>query len=166
MAKTITRGLVTIKAGAIAGDGGMGTSLAQYGDTVADSCTVTVDDPETTEFLIEESDLPIDSSVKSGKTVIQWQVANPDADTLVKFAGGTKIAGPPELWEAPSTMPAIELSLEITPTKGYKLEIPRASIVAKYDGAYSKKELKVLTVKATILAPTKAGVAPMKLTAI
>lgn len=163
---TITRGLVSIQAAAILGDGGMGTALATYGYTVEDSCNVTVDDPEETAFYVEETDTPIDSSEKAGKQVLNFQIANPDADALVKFMGGTKTAGPPEKWEAPATMPSIELSLKITPTKGKIMEIPRAKIVAKYDGAYSKKELKVLTVKATILTPTKAGLAPLILTDI
>lgn len=164
MASTVTRGLASIQAATILGDGGTGTAWTTYGYTLEDSCSITEDDPETTEFYVEETDTPLDSSEKAGKQVLTFQIADPDATALVAFLGGTKTTGPPEVWEAPATKPSIELSLKVTPTKGKILTIPRAKIVAKYDGAYSKKELKTLTVKATVLTPTKSGVAPVILT--
>lgn len=87
-------GLVSMRMGDIAGDGGMGTDLAAIGDTVAGTAKMSTTAAQTTDFKIEESDSPI-LSIKSeaDKIDITWSTYNNSADTLVKMFGGTKVAG-------------------------------------------------------------------------
>jgi hypothetical protein len=54
-------------------------------------------------------------------------------------------------------MPVIEKSVMVTPQQGIAFDIPRLKIVAKINGEYSKKNLLLIEVTGTALAPTKAG---------
>lgn len=88
-------GLVNMLMAAVSGDGGAAaiSSLVAVGDTVADSAKMETTEASTTDFNIEESDSPV-LSIKSAadKIVISWSTYNNNADTLVKFFGGTKVA--------------------------------------------------------------------------
>jgi hypothetical protein len=93
MAK-IALGLVSIKMGAIAGDGGMGTSLVDLGYTLKGSATMTTEDPQQTDFFIEEQDDPIDSVItQKGITSVQWSSVDISGAKLYKFFGGTLTEG-------------------------------------------------------------------------
>ena len=56
--KTYTIGLSKIEVGAIAEDGGMTRYLRVLGYTYQDPCTMTQEDPETTDHYAEEVDDP------------------------------------------------------------------------------------------------------------
>lgn len=169
MSKTVTLGLASIKMGAIAGDGGMGTSLSTLGDTYQDSCTLETDDPNVTDFNVEEYDLPLDSISTPGSIFLNFQIPNPSIDALVSLFGGTKknIAGEEEdpvfVYEAPASITASEKSIEITPRKGFKMSIVRALVNAKIEGGFGKNQLLLITVRAQILQPTKANIGPFTL---
>jgi hypothetical protein len=82
-------GLVTIKLGNIASDGGMGTSLTTVGDTVKDSCVFNESDPTKTEFFIEESDDPVESFVsQKGIETIAWSTYNTSSENMARLFGG------------------------------------------------------------------------------
>ena len=164
MAK-VAIGLTTLKMGNIAGDGGMGTSLTTVGYTVADTAIMSTEEGQSTEFLIEEQDDAVYSILsQKGKTTLAWSCYDVDADTLVKFFGGTKIAGPPESWESPASTPEIEQSIELTMKAGGKVEIARAKIVAKMTWAFQKSKLAQIDIVATVLTPTKVGEPPIVIT--
>lgn len=92
MASKYKIGLVAMKLGAIAGDGGMGTSLAAIGDTVAGSAKMETTEATTTDFNIEESSSPVMSiKTDADKMLVTWSTFNNNADTLVKMFGGTKV---------------------------------------------------------------------------
>ncbi|KAA6303128.1 MAG: hypothetical protein EZS26_000731 [Candidatus Ordinivivax streblomastigis] len=153
-----TIGLASIEIGAIASDGGMGQSLAQLGLTYQDTCKMTTEDPETTDFYAEEVDDPVFSMSRSGKTTFAFSIMNPELTTLQATMGGTITgAGETAKWSPPDTMPIIEQSVRITPQQGLKYEIPRMKIVAKINAEFSKKALLLIEVVGTVLQPTKAG---------
>jgi hypothetical protein len=158
-------GLTSIKIGAIAGDGGMGTSLTTVGSTVADTCILASEEGQTTDFLIEEQDDPVYSiTSQKGKITLAWSCYDVDPDTLVLFFGGTKVTGPPEGWEAPDTIAEVEKSIEVVPKNGGKIEIVRAKIAAKFNWSLQKSKLAQIDLVATVLAPTKAATPPMTIT--
>lgn len=164
MAK-VSVGLQTLKIGAIAGDGGMGTTLQTIGYTVADTCTLTTEEGQTTDFKVEEQDDPVYSIVsEKGKRTLNWSIYDVDVDTLVLFFGGTKTVGPPDVWEAPASESEIEKSIELVAKNGWKVEIPRAKIVAKFQWNFQKTKLAQIDIVATILVPTKVGEAPITIT--
>jgi hypothetical protein len=153
-----TIGLSSIEIGAIASDGGMGTTLATLGYTFQDTCKLTQEDPETTDFYAEEVDDPVFSMSKAGKTTFAFSIMNPELATLQSMLGGTVTGtGDAAKWSAPATMPVIEKSVKITPQQGLVFEIPRMKIVSKINGEFSKKGLLLLEVTGTALQPTKSG---------
>jgi len=161
MANVVTTGLTSIKVGDIAGDGGMGTTLAVLGYTNEGSIQFTEEDPTSTEFKAEEVDDPIYISQTKGKTTFSFQLGFPDYDQLVATLGGAKSgSGNAMIWSAPSTMPTIEKSIKIIPKVGYVLNIPRGKITGKPNGGFSKTDQFKVDVTITCLTPTKAGVAP------
>lgn len=82
-------GLASVKMGAIAGDGGMGTTLETVGETVTGTATMTTEDNTVTDFNIEESDSPVESVVTAfGKITFAWSSFDVAARQLYKFFGG------------------------------------------------------------------------------
>lgn len=159
MALKIVSGLASIKVGAVAGDGGMGTSLAALGETYQDSCTFVSADPEKTEHYSEESDDAFEVTYKLGLRTLKWSIFNFDADQMVKVLGGTVTGTSPKVWNAPAAYTSIEQSIEITDKKGNVIQIPRAKIAAKLNISFGKKNVGLIDIEATVLVPTKAGTA-------
>lgn len=161
--KHYTLGLSKIEVGAIAEDGGMGTDLAQLGYTSEETCNLTTDDPEITEFYAEEVDDPVMSMAKAGKMTLAFSIMDPSMDVLAKLMGGTASTGAEgDVWEAPNSAPTVELSIRITSRQGMCFDIPRASFVAKFNGEMRKSSLMLLEVTATILVPKKANTSKLK----
>jgi hypothetical protein len=165
METVYTIGLSKIEVGNIAGDGGMGNALAQLGYTNKDSCSLTQEDPEKTDFFAEEVDDAVVSISRGGKTTFNFAVMSPDVNVLASLLGGTVVAGgggDPDVWNAPDSIPVIEKSVRITPNQGLVFEIPRMNIVAKINGQFSKSNVFVVEVTGTVLQPTKANTSKMK----
>jgi hypothetical protein len=88
--KTKVFGLTSVKMGAIAGDGGMGTSLEAVGETVSGTASLTSEDNTVTDFNIEESDSPVESIVSQfGKLTFNWSSYDVGGRNMEKFFGGT-----------------------------------------------------------------------------
>ena len=142
--KTYTIGLSKIEVGAIAEDGGMGETLDVLGYTYQDTCTMTQEDPETTDHYAEEVDDPVISISRGGKT---------------PGTGST-----PDKWEAPDKIPVVEKSVRITPEQGLKFEIPRMKLVSKINATFSKSGILLIEVAGTVMQPTKTGTKKMTAT--
>ncbi|MDD4820516.1 MAG: hypothetical protein PHD21_06760 [Flavobacteriales bacterium] len=156
MSATTTFGLSSIKVGACGANGAMGTVLEVLGKTYKDSCKLTQADPEVTEHYSEESDDPEVTVSKSGKITLAASIMNPSLQVMQKLFGGTVVEASStvaERWNAPDVMEAKEMSIEITPTKGFKCEIPRASVVAKVNGTYARTGIFLIDITATVLKP-------------
>ena len=153
-----TFGLATVKMGTIEVDGGMSLTLVEVGETVSGTMGVVSEDNTVTDFIIEESDSPVESIVSArGKVTLSWSCYNVEADNMIKFFGGTKVTGPPVKWQAPDSFPDVEKSLEVTDKKGNVTIFPRAKLSAKLGLAFSRDKLGQIDIVATILQPTKAG---------
>ena len=166
-AKLITLGLTKIEIGDILPDGSMGTTLTQIGYTDRDSCVFSSEDPEETEIEVEEVDDPIDIITRGGKKTLTFTLADPDETALALLMGGTGVATTgQESYTAPDTFPIIEQSIKVTPNRGLILSIPRARIVAKWNGTFSKTSQLKIDVVATVMTPTKSGLAPFSTTRV
>lgn len=169
MAKKIyTLGLSQIEAGAIAADGGMGTTLATLGYTYQDTCKMTQEDPETTDHYAEEVDDPVVSISRGGKTNFAFSIMDPSVTVLANLLGGKATEGngstTQDKWEAPDSIPTVEKSIRITPQQGLKFEIPRMKLVSKINAEFSKKGILLIEVAGTVMQPTKSGTAKMTAT--
>lgn len=159
-----TIGVSAITIGAIATDGGPGTTLASLGYTTEGSAKLTQADPETTEFFVEETDDAVYTKNKRGKVTLEFSISNPDADTLVALFGGSATGNSPnKIWNMPATIPVIEKTVKVAPSEGFSgIIIPRGSLTAKLNGSMTKKDLFVVDVMVTALIPTKSGVGPIQ----
>ena len=160
-------GLVSISMGAIAGDGGMGTSLSALGNTVQGSATLTSGDDTTTDFNIEEQDDPVQSIVsQKGKKTLAWSCYDVDGATLYKLFGGTytpyNATGPvQEKWDAPAASVTLYQSIAIVDKNGNTINIVRALITAKFNWSFTKDKLAQIDLTAAVLTPTKANTPPI-----
>lgn len=165
--KVYTLGLSKIEIGAIANDGGMGTTLSQLGYTYQDTCTMTQEDPETNEFYAEEEDDPVVAISKAGKISFAFSLMNPSPEAMVELMGGTASksstsASENDTWEAPNSTVQIEKSVKITPLQGYTISVPRMKITAKINAEFQKSGIFLVEVSGTILTPTKADTPKLK----
>jgi hypothetical protein len=86
-------GLTSLRLGAIAGDGGMGTALSELGATVGDSAALTTAEGTKTDFIIEESDNPFYSIESApGAKTLAWSTYNVDLDVLARLWGNSVAA--------------------------------------------------------------------------
>lgn len=146
-------GLTKIELADIGADGTPG-EYATLGLTHEGSCTMVDEDPTTQDFYCEEEDDPVVSISKRGKTTINFSVMNASPGTMKKAFGGEVANG---TWEAPEKMPIIEKAVRITPQLGCTFEVPRASLVAKINGTFSKTGIFLVDIVLTVKKPKKGG---------
>lgn len=143
--------------------GGEATSYATLGYTDPDSCTLDTEDPETTDINAEETDDPIYSISKGGKSTLNFNVLNPDTTTLTKMLGGT-VDQTTSDWEAPTQLTQPELSVKITMESGHIFRFPRVKFFCKYSGSFGKSEPIKLACIGSVLIPTDGETAKMLVT--
>lgn len=156
--KVYTLGLSKIEVGAKGANGTMGTALAALGYTYQDTCTMTQEDPTTTDHFAEEVDDPVISISRGGKTLFNFSLMNPSVEVMADLLGGTATvaeegSGEADKWEAPDKLPVIEKSVRITPQQGLMFEVPRMKLATKINGNFSKTGIFLLEVAGTVLQP-------------
>lgn len=168
MADLITIGLSKIEIGEIASDGGMGEPLEQIGYTAEGTATIETEDPEVTEFFVEEIETPIYQSSRMGRTTISFALASPDLAQCQKVFGGEAPTGTGGdlTWNYPSGTVVLEKSIKITPKEGIVFEIPRGRISAKFAGSFGRADTLKVEVSVSVLQPKKAGTPPMILSLV
>ncbi|QDK80831.1 hypothetical protein EXU85_20350 [Spirosoma sp. KCTC 42546] len=161
-----TIGITSITVGAIAGDGGPGTSLTSLGYTLEKTAKLNQADATVTEFKVEEVDAAVYTKSTPGAITLTWSLANPDVDTMIAVFGGTASGtSPARVWNMPASVVAIEQTIKIIPSDGFKaITIPRGQLTAKLNGELTRDTLFVLDITVTALQPTKSGVGPIQFT--
>jgi hypothetical protein len=158
-------GLAKIEFAPIAGDGDVGTVWQEVGETALGTCQLTSTDPQTTDFNIEESDSPIESTISTPAEInVALSTYNISPSQLEDLYGGTVTAGPPDVWEAPDQLPELEYSWKLTDKKGGIWVIPRGKVSSKLNVSFAKDKLGQLDINVKILQPTKTGVKRIKYT--
>ncbi|MCT4086684.1 hypothetical protein HZP82_04740 [Elizabethkingia anophelis] len=153
---TINNGLAQINIGAIASDGGMGTTLSRLGDIKEGSFKVNHAEGDKTEFKIEESDTPIFVRQKDGTLGFEFEIHNPDAAIFKEIWGGTVDATTGK-YTPPEKLVALEKSFQAKPDQGHGFDVPRALVAGRFSDAMGKDSLLGVIVTVTVLKPTKAG---------
>lgn len=157
----IQYGLKSLKMGAIASDGGMGTSLTDLGGTLEGSATLVTEDGETTSINTEESDTPVVQFSTPGETRVVFDVLDMSPENIARILGGTVSgSGDAAVYNAPTGSVDIEQSLEIVTKNNFKWEFPRVKVTGKLSATLSKKDVYKVTVTCVVLKPNKTGVAP------
>ena len=154
---SINNGLAQVKIGAIASDGGMGTTLNRLGEIKEGSFKVNHSEGDKTEFKIEESDIPIFIRQKEGTLAFEFEIHNPDASVFKEIWGGTSDATTGK-FTPPEKLIPFEKSFQAIPERGYGFDVPRALISGRYSDAMGKDSLLGVIVTVTVLKPTKEGI--------
>ena len=153
--RTISLGLAKVEMGEVA-ESGMQETLTQMGYTYKDSFTQTTDEPDITEYKVEEIDVPMETEGELGSIVYEWDILNPNVSEMAATAGGTAVAADDQ-WSSPDGWTAIEKAFRFTPKKGFIHSIPRASVIAYPTGGFKKGEPGLWHMKATVLKNTGAA---------
>ena len=134
------------------------TDYKVFGLTYEDTCKMSQEDPETTEFYAEEEDDPVETVEKQGKITFTFSIMNPDLDTLKRLFGG-EVAS--DVWSYPDVVSSVEESVIIIPRKGLKFQVPRMKLTSKINGEFSKKGLLLIEVTGTVMKPKMTGLKKM-----
>lgn len=158
MAEQRIRGITSLKVGDILTDGSMATTLTAFGVTYEGTAILEQAESTTTDFFSEENDDPEETVQIKGKTTLKWATIDFTGSTLESELGGTVVG---TKWEAPSATETIEKSIEIVTRTGVHIDIPRAKIDARIVANLSKSALGQIEITATVLTPTKSGLAAL-----
>lgn len=166
MANVTALGLSKIEVAEIDSATGLFTGdFTTLGKTYENTCNLTEEDPEETEFYCEEEDDPQETISKRGKTTLNFSIMNANAKAMSEIFGGTyteKTGATPAFWEAPDQLVEKEKYVRITPRIGGVLEIRRLKMRAKINAEYSKQGLFLVEVTGTVMTPLVQGVKRMK----
>lgn len=154
--RTISLGLAKVEIGEVA-ESGMQTTLTQMGYTYKDSFTQTTNEPDVTDYEVEEVDIPIEQEGQLGSIVYEWDILDPDVSEMAATGGGTADSTNDQ-WESPDGWTPIEKAFVFTPKKGFVHKVPRASVIAYPSGGFKKGSPQLWHMKATVLK--NAGAAP------
>jgi hypothetical protein len=154
--KVFTIGLSSLKAGEPNNTTGEmpSSGMAQHGNVYRDTLDMTTEDPTTEEYYEEEIDLPVASMPEAGKTTLTFEILRPSVADLVFWAGGEIDSTTGKTWKAPIGYVDNKKAIEINSKQGYKIEIPKAQIIANTTGGGAKSTPMRLKVTATVLVPT------------
>ena len=103
------------------------TGYKVCGFTYEDSCNMSLEDSETTEFYAEEEDDPVETIEKQCKITFTFSIMIPDLDSLKRLFGG-EVAS--DVWSYPDVVNSVEESVIIIPRKGLKFQVPRMKLTS------------------------------------
>ena len=148
--RTVSLGLAKVEYGEVAETGAMQSTLTQMGYTYKDSFTMTPNEPDVTDYKVEEIDPPLEQEGELGATLFEWDILNPDVSEMAATGGGTADAATNK-WNSPKVWTPVEKALKFTPKKGFIVSVPRASIVAYPKDGFKKGSPMLWHMKATVL---------------
>lgn len=155
-------GLTSVSFADIAGDGDIGTAWAEVGSTLAGSMKWEGAEGTSQEFFIEEQNDPVLKKTQAGSNTISWVCVDISPDKMEEVFGGTVsgtgTSGDPYIYKAPvGGVVSKEKSLKIVNGDGVEFRIVRASVAATFSMAFAKDQISQVSIKATVLTPTKAA---------
>lgn len=164
MAEARLLGVASIHIGTIAVDGDVSTAFATSGSIYKDTAEIAQEQEADIEHFCEESDDAFAIVPGAKKTKIKWAITDFTPTALAALLGGTAAGvAPNDTWVAPATTEIIEKSVKITPKSGKVITMPRVSLKATINYKLAKAGIAQVMVEGTVMTPTKAGVAAIKL---
>lgn len=159
MAAQYGSGLKNVSMGELAADGDVSTSFLEVGNTVQGSMQYVTEEGTSTPFNIEESSQPIKEIMTEGTGTLSWECYDISGENLAKLFGGTYDV-PTKIYTAPAKVVAKELSVKLTSAEDHIVTFARMSVFPTFNWAFTKDNMAKVAIRATLLAPTKAGVGP------
>ncbi|GHV32129.1 hypothetical protein FACS1894177_07830 [Bacteroidia bacterium] len=156
MSKKRNIGMTSLLVGDLAADGGPAIVLESLGRTYRETASITQEDNQTEDFLVEEEDDPIESIVtQKGATKIVWDVVDFDPEVMQKVWGGEIVD---DQWNEPDEMPEVEKTVRLIPKIGEMFTYPRCKLSAVLVYNATRTDIARIRVTAKKLKPAKAGV--------
>ncbi|MFB5946125.1 hypothetical protein [Albibacterium profundi] len=163
MASVITLGLVDIKVGAPAADGGPGTTLAKIGKTYKNTCNLVQDVADVTEHFEEGKASPEVRRKFKKSAVLTFSIMDPDLQFLSDYVGGAVSgSGASATWNFDGAVIIPDKTVVATPQQGLEITIPRGDIEAVINSDFSDEGIFLVDFTVTPLTPTKTGVGPVQ----
>ncbi|GHV10298.1 hypothetical protein FACS1894162_3650 [Bacteroidia bacterium] len=156
MSKTVNIGMTSILVGDLANDGGPATALAALGRTYKETASITQEENQVQDFMVEEEDDPIVSiTTQKGATSIVWDVVDFDPAIMVKIWGGAVVDGQ---WNEPDELLEVEQTVKLTPKIGQPFIYNRCKLSAVLVYNATRTDIARIRVTCKKLKPTKEGV--------
>ena len=151
--------IVSLKSGAVANDGGIGTVLTSPGDIVDKTVKFNPADPAKSVHYAVGKGHPVLIALRNGEWTLNFDIMTADVEVIQDWCGGTLVgATPNKMWgPALGNPPIIEKSVEVLDGSGFTWQFVRLQVSAKLVGEYSPENPNVIRVMATIMQPTKAA---------
>lgn len=155
-----TFGIKSLKSGAKAVDGGMGTVLTEHDETLKGTATLETSDEVITWVSTEEKGKRLPIGQNDGETTLTFEVANPSLETQAYYLGGTVIDNLGKLsYSPPAVREVIEKSFLIETVDGYDIEIPNGKVMANpLGGQIGTDNVLTMKVVVSVQLPEKEGV--------
>ena len=100
------------------------TGYTAFGLTYEDTCKMSQEDPEVTEFYAEEEDDPVETVEKQGKITFTFSIMNPDLPVLKRLFGG-EIAS--DIWSYPDAVNTVGTVMKPTTSGLKKMAVGKVS---------------------------------------
>lgn len=148
---TISIGLAEVQAGKASKVGFMPEDLQKIGRVLEDSCKISGEEPEKSEFFEENNPVAVASFIKKKGVKVEMKLIVDSLDILKKALGGTiEETSEGERWIYDSKSAESVAMRIISATKGgLVFNIPNASISGKLDSDLSAKGIVTVTLTAT-----------------
>lgn len=140
-------GLQEVKVGTAAPDGSLTglTSATKLFKVYQNSCTISTDDPDITEFYEENKSVPEETIETKKSPVISLKVMDVSPENVKLLIGGDTVDTTGVGFDGSEAVD--NKLLHFVTLKGSDIIVPNAKIVGKLDGELSKKELMAIDVK-------------------
>lgn len=149
-----TNGIQEVSFGDIGTDGAIATSFTPLGYTAEGSFKINQEEGQKNEFMVEETDLPVFVTEKPGALNFEFELADPDADSMIKVFGGSKQG---TTYQPPDKQVSVEKSFRVKPNQGYGFDVTRAKVTGTFSSDYGRDAILKVKVSVKVLAPTKVG---------
>ena len=147
--------MASLKFGAIAADGTMGTTLADVDDPVRDTAVIAQADGDKVPFDQEIADDPYFVVRTPGDKTLTIDFYAKNAAQMVKICGGINTpgtSGAPDSWQ-PGPEESREMSVEIKMKDGSVVALPRVSLNFTFEWKFQRSGLPLIHLTGDILNP-------------
>lgn len=148
------KGITQILATPYTEEGTLGTTAYSLDNIVADSTSLTQDDPETTEIDCETRDEPIDTVTTLGSFQFTTTSADVQPDFLTNFLGFTKDSSTNILY-APSAYKDVYAEFRLIFGENGSLVVPKVKLNSKIEAATLKTGMVQATISGTAFSVEK-----------
>lgn len=130
----ITLGLSHIEVGVASPTGTMPLVMDKIGKTYKDTCNVEQDSSDITEHFEEGQASPLARKKSKKIPVVNFSIADADAEVLAKYVGGTDTEG---VWGFNGDEVTANVAIRVVTEQGLEFEIPNADVEATISGDFS-----------------------------